>query len=81
MSERCKCTRIVSVNAKCSDMFDASLSEPNRNRVDIEGYVPRDLNVGGGDYVRFKYCADCGQIQNFTPLASFGLLDAKYNAE
>ena len=31
------------------------------------GYVPSSLNIGGGDYVEFKYCLSCGQIQGKWP--------------
>jgi hypothetical protein len=33
-----------------------------------QGYVPRDLGIGGGDDVHFAYCLDCGQIQGKFPL-------------
>lgn len=30
------------------------------------GYVPHDMGIGGGDYIRFEYCLDCGvMIGNF----------------
>jgi len=35
---------------------------------DYFGYVPRDMGIGGGDYVKFSYCADCGQIQGEFPV-------------
>jgi len=30
----------------------------------IKGYVPHDFNIGGGDYIDFRYCLDCGRIQD-----------------
>ena len=33
-----------------------------------QGYVPRDLGIGGGDDVHFAYCLDCGQIQGKFPV-------------
>jgi hypothetical protein len=33
-----------------------------------DGYVPDDLGIGGGDYVEFDYCLDCGQLQGKFPL-------------
>lgn len=57
----CKCgsSRIIHFSCKSSD----------RNSIDYEdqthdGYVPYDLGIGGGDYVEFAYCADCGTIQS-----------------
>ena len=59
----CKSDRINSVNAKCNDMCFIET-----NDVDQDGYVPRNLNIGGGDYIYFRYCGDCGQIQAEFPL-------------
>ncbi len=41
--------------------------------VDLAGrhhhdYVPRDLEIGGGDDVLLDYCLDCGPIQGEFPL-------------
>lgn len=61
----CKCgsIRIAAVSAKCSDLcFVRVLDEES------EGYVPPDMGIGGGDYVRFQWCLDCGQIQGRFPM-------------
>ena len=61
MSDGCnKCWngRIMRVVAKCSD-----LGMFNYKDQAIDGYVPRDLGIGSGDYLEFEYCLDCGQIQ------------------
>lgn len=63
--QRCKSERTAEVSAKCSDMFSAAL-KPGQKQ--IEGYVPSDLGIGGGDYVEFRFCLDCGQIQGTFPL-------------
>jgi hypothetical protein len=34
------------------------------------GYVPSGVGVGGGDYLKFDYCLDCGQIQGKWPIQS-----------
>ena len=61
----CKCgsERIATINAKCSDLCFISLSGAAK-----DGYVPDDMGIGGGDYVEFSYCLDCGQIQGKFPL-------------
>lgn len=46
----------ISFVAKCSDMFNAELSDGR----EYEGYVPGFL--GGGDYVRLTVDLDTGQI-------------------
>ena len=33
-----------------------------------EGYVPYGFGIGGGDYIRFNFCMDCGQLQGKFPL-------------
>ena len=32
------------------------------------GYVPRDMGIGGGDYIKAALCLDCGQVQGVFPL-------------
>jgi len=61
--QRCKSDRIVYAGAKCSDTFHASVGEREH-----DGFVPSDMNIGGGDYMEIEYCADCGQIQDEFPL-------------
>lgn len=58
--QQCKSKRLVSVCSKASDLhFVTSL----QSRLEVDGYLPNDLGVGGGDYVEIKYCLHCGQIQ------------------
>ena len=62
----CKCgsTRIISVCGKTSDCFSASCGEVEHN-----GYVPGNIGLGhDSDYIEFKYCADCGQMQGRFPV-------------
>jgi len=61
----CKCgsNRIASVNAKCSDLCNVQLPSGE----ELDGYVPDNLNIGGGDYIRFEFCMDCGRIQDEFP--------------
>lgn len=59
----CKSDRLAEVNGKCSDMCYVNLCSTYHN-----GYVPHDMNIGGGDYIRITYCLDCGQMQGEFPL-------------
>lgn len=61
----CDGRRIIDMSAKCSDMF--SMSCITEGVDDYCGYVPYEMGIGGGDYVEFKYCLDCGQIQGSWP--------------
>lgn len=37
--------------------------EVNGRTNEHEGYVPQEFGVGGGDYIEFSFCLECGQIQ------------------
>lgn len=54
----CKSERLAHVDAKCSDMCHFSVKGQER-----DNYVPYTVGIGGGDYVAFIYCLDCGMIQ------------------
>jgi hypothetical protein len=58
----------MSVTAKCGDLchvrMNRSIGQYERN-----GYVPDYLEIGGGDYIRFTYCLDCGKIQGNFPIS------------
>lgn len=60
--QRCNSERVLGFNAKCSDMFSASVQER-----EFEGYVPHELGLGGGDYLEGHLCLDCGQLQGKFP--------------
>ena len=68
--QRCASERILSTSAKCSDCFSAVYQSgmDNEDRF-IDGYVPTDLNVGGGDYMEVRFCLECGQIQGEFPIS------------
>jgi hypothetical protein len=48
----------MSISVKCSGQFEAEMGD-----IEYDGDIPRDIGLGGGDYMRFDYCLDCGQIQ------------------
>ena len=60
---RCQSVRVASITAKCSDCCNIHFM-----KVDNDGYVPGDMGIGGGDYVEFSWCLDCGQIQGKFPM-------------
>lgn len=61
--DKCNSKRLMSVMAKCSDLFHGDVEGR-----EIDGYVPENLNIGGGDYIDFDSCLDCGKIQGSYPL-------------
>lgn len=65
MAVTCECgsERIAEVSGKCSDQCSIQLGDFSR-----DDYVPSDMGIGGGDYLNFSYCLDCGRIQGTFPL-------------
>lgn len=61
--QRCDSERICSINAKSSDLNNGYIMGKS-----FDGYVPEGLGIGGGDYVKFSWCLECGQIQGEFPL-------------
>ena len=62
--QRCKSERVSNICSKSSDL--------NGGEIDgaaFEGYVPEHSGIGGGDYVEFSWCMDCGQIQGDFPVS------------
>jgi len=56
--ESCGSDRILEISAKCNDMCILRFQG-----VENDGYVPRDLPIGGGDYIEIDICLDCGIAQ------------------
>ena len=58
------CSRIISVCGKTSDLCHVTFPDGSEE----DGYVPEDIGIGGGDYIKFSYCADCGKVQGDFPV-------------
>jgi hypothetical protein len=65
--QRCGSDRIMSASAKCSDLGRVSLKNTSPP-IKRQGYIPGDLNIGGGDYLKIDVCLDCGQFQGKWPI-------------
>lgn len=63
--QKCKGNRVVHNTVKCSDKCFVTFPSGK----EYEGYVPGNLGIGGGDYVKFSHCLDCGQIQGEFPVS------------
>jgi len=63
--QRCNNHRVAIVTGKTSDRCFIRIA--NEDRVN-QGYPPIDMGIGGGDYISFHYCLECGQIQGKFPL-------------
>lgn len=60
--QRCESDRILNLMAKCSDLCSVEIKGAKDH-----GYVPGGLGIGGDDYVEFRLCLDCGQVQGEFP--------------
>lgn len=69
---KCPCgsDRLLLVNGKVSDMCSVTVGEHTR-----DGYVPRNLNIGGGDYLEIEFCLDCGKVQGEFPITDAQVLN------
>lgn len=74
--EHCHSERVMKIDAKSSDLnfIEYGVAEH-------QGYVPNDIGIGGGDYVRFSWCLDCGKIQgiNRLPLSDLERGELEYD--
>lgn len=64
--QQCKSQRVASVSSFGRDCQNFDLLSSRKDA--HTGYLPNDIGLGGGDYLKFRYCLDCGQIQGKFPL-------------
>lgn len=74
---RCQSKRIANLSAKCDDRCSVTVAGKDKR----SDYVPRGLGIGGGDYVDFSWCLDCGQMQNSFPLRLSSIEEDDEDAE
>ena len=60
----CSCERLATVKGKTSDRCFFAVGDLYRS-----DYVPDDVGIGGGDYLSFSYCLNCGRIQGQFPIS------------
>lgn len=70
--QKCKSERVLSVSAKCSDLCHCYYMDHEK-----DGYAPELDPVGGGDYIEFDVCLECGQMQGEFPIADEQLKEAR----
>lgn len=61
--QNCNKDRVLSISGKTSDMCFSKFQDKK-----TDGYVPYGMNIGGGDYLEFEVCLDCGQVQGKWPV-------------
>ena len=57
---KCDSDRIASIDAQCRDQCSFLVGDRTRE----ENYPPSGVGIGGGDFVEFDYCLNCGAIQS-----------------
>ena len=63
LCDKCNSDRVASIQGKCSDQFSMLFQGE-----DIQGEVPKNLNIGEGDYIEMGICMDCGKVQGKFPV-------------
>ena len=66
----CESSQYVHVSGKTSDMCNVNMGE-----IEHDGYVPEGMNIGGGDYLSFSFCINCGQMSGTWPIENSPLKD------
>ena len=61
-------SKIISIVGKCSDMCSIEYSD-EKTKLYHNGYVPRNIGIGGGDYIRLKIDIETGQIIDWPTLS------------
>ena len=61
--DKCGSDRVLAVSGKCSDMC-SFVYKSNISR----GNAPFGVGIGGGDYIRFDLCLECGKVQGEFPV-------------
>ena len=60
---KCGSERVATVQSKSSDLNFVYIGNNEHN-----GYVPKDMGIGGDDYIELEYCLHCGQMQGEFPI-------------
>lgn len=58
----CSCQRVCSIQAKFGDLINIRFSDSNKDFNNDDGLTEK-MRIGDGDYLYFKFCMDCGQLQ------------------
>jgi hypothetical protein len=66
--QTCCSHRLASIIAKTGEYCVIEIS--NKRQL---GPVPREMNIGGDEYLEFRYCLDCGQVQGIFPVPPIAL--------
>ena len=65
----------IQIVAKCNDMCSLHAYDGNNTSLQKQGYVPRGLGIGGGDYIRLTIDAETGKIEGWKPLTKDQIFD------
>lgn len=65
--QTCGSERVADITGKSVDLNNVQIGTKEH-----DGYVPTDMGIGDkgyGDYIEFRWCLNCGQIQGRWPRA------------
>ncbi len=63
----------IQITAKCDDRCSVSVSGQD---LMSQGYVPRNIGIGGGDYIRLTIDTTTGKVEGWKPLTQEELTNA-----
>lgn len=75
---------LITISAKCSDRCHVTITDSNgKVTCEHDGYVPNELGLGGGDYIKFTIDNETGRIVGWEPVSKEDIDESLgiYNAE
>jgi hypothetical protein len=61
--QRCGSSRVLEVSGNVANTCCIVMGQN-----EVVDCVPDNLGIGGGDFMEFEYCLECGQIQDTFPV-------------
>jgi len=69
--------RTIHIIAKCSDCCSTTfVNSETQDFAEMNGYVPRNIGIGGGDYIKLTIDIDTGTIKDWRNLTDEEIKDA-----
>jgi hypothetical protein len=72
---------ILSITAKCTDLCQTEYINKRGMITKTDGYVPRNIGIGAGDYVVLDIDMETGQIQNWKPVTDSQVIESLKECE
>jgi hypothetical protein len=57
--------KILTIQAKCSDLCNVGYTNDKFEEFSHDGYVPEGIGIGGGDYIEIEIDVETGKVRNW----------------